>query len=274
MYGIPLTMEVSNRNIGCNSLMTQLSLQLSSDNQLLCNAFLKWSNWAALIVRNDKCSVFGMKKSKTESLQSQPYVTINYERVQPIKNGDSFTYLGKDFNFNMNFNHVKENLMKTIRDYTSRIDTLPIHPLRKIEICQKYVSLKTKWDLSIYDFSETWMKENRDSHLNPLYRKWLQLPISANITHLQMPQNKLGLNITSAKKLYIECKLSVHRILKTSPNLEARKIYKITSTKHVNSDTTINNIITVDPKKYKLKKTVRKSLTRTITRKHRTISCI
>ena len=39
-----------------------------SDNQLLYG-FLKWSCWAGLIVRVDKCSVFGMKKSKTESVQ-------------------------------------------------------------------------------------------------------------------------------------------------------------------------------------------------------------
>ena len=92
-----------------------------------------------------------MKKSKTESVQYQPYVTINRERVRQIKNGDSFTYLGKDFNFNMNCHHVKENVMKTIRDYTNRIDTLPIHPLG--EMCQKYVYSKIKWDLSIYDLS-------------------------------------------------------------------------------------------------------------------------
>ena len=98
------------------------------------------------------------------------------------------------------------------------------------------------------------MKENIDSHLNQLFKKWLQLPISANITHLQMPQNKLGLNITSAKKLYNECKLSVRRILKTSPNLKARKLYEITSNKHVNSDSIINKIVTVDPEKYKVKK--------------------
>ena len=77
----------------------------------------------------------------------------------------------------------------------------------------------------IHDLSETWVKENIGSHLNRLYTKWLLLPISVNITHLQMPQNKLhGLNITSAKKLYDKCKLSVRRILKTSPNLEARKL--------------------------------------------------
>ena len=207
-----------------------------------------------------------MKKSKTESIQYQPYVTINRERVRPIKNDNSFTYLGKDFSFNMNCDHVKENLMKTIRDYTNRKDTLPIHLLCKTEICQKYVYSKIKWDLSIYDLSESWVKENIDSYLNQLYRKWLQLPISTDITHLQMPQNKLGLNITSVKKLYNECKLSVCRILKTSPNLEAKKRYEITSTKHINSDINTDKLLPWTPKYTRLKRTVLKSLARAITR--------
>ena len=89
--------------------------------------------------------------------------------------------------------------MKTMRDYTNRIDTLPIHTLCKIEICQKYFYSKIKWGLSIYNLSENWVKENIDRHLDRLYRKRLLLSIRANITHLEIPQNKLGLNITSAK---------------------------------------------------------------------------
>ena len=64
------------------------------------------------MVKVDKCSVFGTKKSKTESAQYQPYAAINRERVQPIKNGDSFTYLGKDFNLNINCNRVKKKFNK------------------------------------------------------------------------------------------------------------------------------------------------------------------
>ena len=63
-----------------------------------------------------------MKKSTTKYVQYQPYVTINRERVRPIKNGDSFTCSVKDFNFHMNCDHLKENLMKTICDYTNIID--------------------------------------------------------------------------------------------------------------------------------------------------------
>ena len=106
---------------------TAIVTALEVDNQLLCNGFLKWSSWAGLIVRVDKCSVFGVKKSKPESVQYQLYITINRERVRQIKNGDSFTYLGKEFNFNMNCNHVNF-LMKIIRDYANRIDALPFIP--------------------------------------------------------------------------------------------------------------------------------------------------
>ena len=73
-----------------------------------------------------------------------------------------------------------------------------------------------------------------------------------------MPQNKLGLNITSAKKLYNESKLLVCRILKTSSNLEARKIYEIGSTEHINSDSIINKTVTVEHEKYKVIKNCRK----------------
>ena len=88
-----------------------IATALESDNQLLYNGFLKWSSWTVLIVRVDKCSVFAMRKSKSDAIkviQYQRYVTMNRERFRPMKNGDSFTYLEKEFNFNMNSNHVKE----------------------------------------------------------------------------------------------------------------------------------------------------------------------
>ena len=65
----------------------------------------------------------------------------------------------------------------------------------------KILLLKNKWNLSIYDLSEAWVKENIGCHLSRFYRKWLQLSIKANMTHFQLPQNSPGLNITSAKKI-------------------------------------------------------------------------
>ena len=44
---------------------TALVTSLESDSQYLCNAFVKWSTWAGLIIKVSKCHVFGMKKVKT-----------------------------------------------------------------------------------------------------------------------------------------------------------------------------------------------------------------
>ena len=80
---------------------------------------------------------------------------------------------------------------------------------------------------NIYNLTETWVAENINNTINKHYRKWLQLPISSNITHLTLPKTKLGLNIKTAKQSCIECKLSARRILESSK--EANKLYELTS---------------------------------------------
>ena len=116
---------------------------LEKDNQLLCNVFLKWITWADLIICVDKCHTFGIKKSKTK--QFQPYITIRKERIPPIENGKSFTYLDKDFNFSMNCEEIKKQLSNEIVKYVDNIDKLRIKYLHQIEIIQRYVISKLKW---------------------------------------------------------------------------------------------------------------------------------
>ena len=43
-----------------------------------------------------------MKKSKTKSIWFQPFIMLKKERIPPVKFEESFTDLGKDFNFNIN----------------------------------------------------------------------------------------------------------------------------------------------------------------------------
>ena len=56
---------------------TALLMSLESDNQYLCNAFVKWSTWAGLIIKVSKCHVLDMKKVKTDIIQYKPYIKIN-----------------------------------------------------------------------------------------------------------------------------------------------------------------------------------------------------
>ena len=50
-------------------------------------------------------------KKVTKSCQYFPYLTINSERILPVKRDDSFTYLGKDFNFSMDCTKIKDNII-------------------------------------------------------------------------------------------------------------------------------------------------------------------
>ncbi|CAB4043819.1 Hypothetical predicted protein, partial [Paramuricea clavata] len=77
------------------------------DNQLLCNVFNKWSTWADLHIRVEKCHTFGIKKQSSKAIQYQPVIIISGKRVPPIECEQGFNYLGKQFNFNMECDQIK-----------------------------------------------------------------------------------------------------------------------------------------------------------------------
>ena len=100
---------------------------------------------------------------------------------------------------------------------------------------------KPKWCFSVYNISKTCVAENIDNEINRYYRKWLQIPISGNITHLSLPKKMLGYNIKTAQNIHAQCKLSVRRILKMSRNEEVRTLYNLTNSKNVESDFILNS---------------------------------
>ena len=92
--------------------------------------------WADLIVRVNKYHIFGMKKSNTKSIQFQLLITLKKEQIPPVKLEESFTYLGEDFNFNMNCDEVKNELKSETLKYILTIDELPLKCRSKIDIFQ------------------------------------------------------------------------------------------------------------------------------------------
>ena len=91
---------------------TAIITVLDEDNQRLLNLFTKWSSWADLEIWVDKCHSFGVKKFL------QPNLTINGEEIPPIKNRESFEYLGKQFSFSMATDVIKSQLHSDLMDTT------------------------------------------------------------------------------------------------------------------------------------------------------------
>ena len=245
---------------------TALVMSLESDNQyLLCNAFVKWSTWAGLIIKVSKCHVFGMKKVKIDIVQYKPYITINKTPIPAVEISENFTYLRKDFNISMNCDHVKEQRTKDNTNYHQKIDILPLHTLQKIEICQLYVFSKLKWRFTIYHLYKTWVNQNIDNLFSKYYRKWLQLSVCANITQLSLPNKKLRMNVKTAKLIYNICKITLWRVLRCSRNQEARKLHEMTAMKNVNSDTIVNKVFSQDLLNNKIKDKCKRILNKEIT---------
>ena len=155
---------------------TAIVSALQEDNQLLCNVFSKWTTWADLIIRIDQCHTFGMKKRSTASVQYQPIIILNGERIPPLMDGELFVYLGKQFNFGMKIDNIKEELLAKNTSYVTKIDQLPLTPVNKLSIVQTYVFSKYRWIFTIYDLTETWIVQNIDSLLGKYTRQWFQLP--------------------------------------------------------------------------------------------------
>ena len=146
----------------------------------------------------------------------------------------------------MDSDEIKAELKSEVRKYAETIDKLPIKCFHKIEIMQLYVFSKLKWRFSVYHLTETCVSQNLDNVINRYYHKWLQFPVSGNITHLSLPKNKLGLNIKTLKQIYVECKVSVPQTLKLSHNEEVRTLYQLTNNKNVNTDSLINSMDTAE----------------------------
>ena len=57
----------------------------------------------------------------------------------------------------------KHKLLEIIENILNKIDTLPWQPKFKLEICQKYLSSKISWHLTIADIEKTWIKGTIDN---------------------------------------------------------------------------------------------------------------
>ena len=198
-------------------------------NQILLNRFTVWCQWSGMIIRVDKCSSFGIKKDTTKSVQYLPRLFLNNLLVPRVQIGESFRYLGRYFNFNMSDENHKSELLDTFTDILNKTDELPLHPKNKIILYSRYVLSKISWHLTVSDIGKTWVNEKLDCIASNFIRKWLELPISATLSNVQLPHNRFGLNIILPSTKLLQCQTVSRKALQSSPNDEIKNLWKETS---------------------------------------------
>ena len=221
----------------------------SKSAQALVDIAAAWCEWAHMIIRTDKCSTFGMAKIKGAYVQTEPKIYNNSIVIPPIKMGESFKYLGKNFSFQMKNQEVKDILLHKIKTLLEKISTLKIPIQLKLKILRLYLPTQINFELRMYNISHTWITNNLDFAIINSVRSWLQYPINtcvAEIMHL--PLSKGGLGIPPLASIAQKQGLSVRATLKNNSDSTMRSLWEATSDKNIANDSLLinNNVDTAN----------------------------
>ena len=167
-------------------------------------------------IRVDKCTIFGIKKFSTCSIQFQPKLLVNSKIVPPVKNSESFKYLRRFFNIYMDNKDHKEILISSLQYMLKTLDSLHIHPKNRLRLYHRYILSKISWHFTVTDLGKTWISVNLDSIVSKFIREWLDLPISATLSSIILSSNKFGLEFQLPFVKFPQCQTVLHSSLKSS----------------------------------------------------------
>ena len=170
-----------------------------NENQLLLNAFTIGYNWAEMIIRVDKCKLFGITEAGSTSKQFIPKIFVNNELIPTAEKGKSFKYLDRYYNYDIDDEEHKKNILETARELLHEVDSLPLHAKNKILLYKSYVLSKLSWDFTISDTSVTWVNTNVDMNVHEYFRRWLEIPISGTLDICMLSKSKFGLDIFESR---------------------------------------------------------------------------
>ena len=183
-----------------------------------------------MCIRLDKCCTFGMMKVNNSYGQIEPGLYINNETIPPVSQSASFTYLGKQFSFDMKNDEVKSAMIVKLTTLLNITSNLKIGAQIKMKILKLYISSQMSFELRLYNLGKTWIDQNLDSLCANSIRIWMDMPVSSCVREFAyLPKNQGGLGIQSMASAYERLWLKKRFNMKHSNHEEMRKLWHETS---------------------------------------------
>ena len=132
--------NVNSRHLFQYAVDASITTGLERENQILLNAFSRCCEWSMMIIRVDKCKTFGTAKRGTQSKQFLPKMYVNNKLIPQVKLGESFTNLGRHYNFQMDETKHRENALQKANELLKQIDDLQLQPKNKLLLYNLYFS--------------------------------------------------------------------------------------------------------------------------------------
>ena len=151
--------------------------------------------------------------------------------IKSIEEKETFRYLGRWFNFDMDNSEHKRQLLDTTNRILNLIHQLPLHPKNKLHLYNRHFLSKISWDLTIADIDATWTKQNLDMICHGYFRKWLDIPVCGTVEILQLSKAQFGQEIIDTSTKHTLCQVTFRKCLKNSINEDIRYLHNATSEK-------------------------------------------
>ena len=207
------------------------------NSQVLLNIFIAWCEWARMPIRVDKCLTFGMRKCNSVHDQYYPQLFINGDQLPGVEYHKDFKYLGSYYNWNLNLDQAKTDVLEKLNLFLSKVSMLKIRPQSKLKILRQVVYAKINFELKAFNFGHSWIKNELDSIVQRHVRQWLELPISTCLQEIcNLPYEYGGLNIPSLQQVASQLHLTKRTGLKNSKQEDIRSVWKETSSSNVSTD--------------------------------------
>ena len=133
------------------------------------------------------------------------------------------------FNFEVDNEVHKEKLKSSLPDMLKGIDALSVLPKIKLLLYQRYILSKLYWHLTVATLRKTWVIQHLDNIVTRFVRQWLDLPISANLSGIILPNNQFGLNLQLPSLKFIQCQTVLRNSLQSSQHNAITSLWKSTS---------------------------------------------
>ena len=143
-----------------------------------------------------------------------------------VKNGDSFKYLSRFFDFEMSNENHKTKLLSLITSLLKEIDDLPLQSKNKLLLYHVYVLSKVSCHFTVADLSRIWVVENIDDLVSKYIRLWLDLPISATLASVDHSKDQFSLNLQLPSFKFTQCQTVSRNALKSSPNTNIQTLWE------------------------------------------------
>src|SRR3989442_4777219 len=174
--------------------------------------------------------------------QYKPNLSLADGQIPTVELGSSFCYLGRLFCFDNSEEETKSQLLIKLQNLLGITDQLKIKAHTKIKILKLYIKSLLSFELKAYNLSVTWIEQNLDSIAFKFIRKWMELPVSANLKELySIPRNKCGLGWSSFKHLTEKLRLIKRNTMMKSSDSEIRQLVKETENSNINSDSLLTS---------------------------------